>query len=440
VLSECVGILIFLLAIDGVAFGTIASERSTIMIPLQLHRRIPLVRRPFYQRDMAIAERDRAAIELARVVLERDELTAKVVELQRLRVEKPLTWLRHRPGEHSVASTAVAGQPAGTVSKAFIARITHAYRAAMRSATGDAAPSMWSGPLMDVKHRERAILADGSLDEIKLMLSQPTASMLCYGFDEIMAHVEGRNDPASILVNSAEWLYDNLRRLAEAVGAIRLSNPENYYYQDERRYDVEQLLTALDDQLGIKITFPNPYPGEVGIASSRGVISYRAVQAIYQAHRVVTLSKNPRVLEIGAGLGRTAFYLKQFGVTDYVAIDIPLSNVAQAHFLGSILGETAVSLYGEAANGFSIQPDSALQTITDHFDVVLNVDSLTEMARETADEYWRFIECRCGAFLSINHEANPFAVRDLSNSRGPHKVTRNPYWMRRGYVEEVVTI
>ena len=34
------------------------------MIPFQLHRRIPLIRRPFYQRDKAIAERDAALAEL----------------------------------------------------------------------------------------------------------------------------------------------------------------------------------------------------------------------------------------------------------------------------------------------------------------------------------------------------------------------------------------
>ena len=33
------------------------------MIPFQIYRRVPLLRRPFYQRDKAIAERDRAIAE-----------------------------------------------------------------------------------------------------------------------------------------------------------------------------------------------------------------------------------------------------------------------------------------------------------------------------------------------------------------------------------------
>lgn len=364
---------------------------------------------------------------------DRDDLSR---ELKRFQAEADLTWLRHRPREHALAARAVTGEPASRVSNAFVARIVEAYR----SATGnvqDAAPSLWNGPLSDVKHRERQMLQAGSIAEIAELLNRPASSMLCYGFDELIAHVEGRSDPASILVNTPEWLYDNLRRLAEAVGAIRVSNPENRHKIDAA-YDVEQLLDALDGRFGFRLTFPNPYPGEVGIASSRGVINYRAIQAVYQANRVVTLVKSPCVLEIGPGLGRTAFYLKQFGVTDYVGIDIPLSNVAQAHFLGSTLGEDAIRLYGETRGGFDLRPDTTLPNIAGHFDVILNVDALTEMARETAESYWQFIQRRCDVFLSINHEANPFTVRDMYRAGGPRSVDRNPYWMRRGYVEEVI--
>jgi hypothetical protein len=47
------------------------------MIPFNLHRRIPLVRRPFYQRDLAIAERKRVAAERDELLAERDVLLAE---------------------------------------------------------------------------------------------------------------------------------------------------------------------------------------------------------------------------------------------------------------------------------------------------------------------------------------------------------------------------
>jgi ubiquinone/menaquinone biosynthesis C-methylase UbiE len=56
-------------------------DREEIMIPFQLHRRIPLVRRPFYQRDLAIAERDRLISERNALLSERDELRAKLSDV-----------------------------------------------------------------------------------------------------------------------------------------------------------------------------------------------------------------------------------------------------------------------------------------------------------------------------------------------------------------------
>jgi hypothetical protein len=44
------------------------------MIPFQLHRRIPFVRRPFYQRDLAIAERNELAAQCIALRLELDNL------------------------------------------------------------------------------------------------------------------------------------------------------------------------------------------------------------------------------------------------------------------------------------------------------------------------------------------------------------------------------
>jgi SAM-dependent methyltransferase len=48
------------------------------MIPFQLHRRIPLVRRPFFQRDQAMQERDRLIAERDALAAERDRLNAKM--------------------------------------------------------------------------------------------------------------------------------------------------------------------------------------------------------------------------------------------------------------------------------------------------------------------------------------------------------------------------
>ena len=76
--------------------------------------------------------------------------------------------------------------------------------------------------------------------------------------------------------------------------------------------------------------------------------------------------------------------------------------------------------------------------MTETFDVVLNVDSFTEMSLETMESYWRFCRSNALSLVSINHEINPHRVRELYLSDPSVQVSRFPYWMRRGYVEEHV--
>ena len=363
-----------------------------------------------------------------------DGLQARLAEAER---ESPLCWLRYRPVEHSRATVAVSDPPRERASAEFISRIIRSYQAAVRT-SADNDPSMWTGPLAAIKRNEQAALMDGDIGAVGEMLHNPVLSRLCYGFDELFLPLEGRVDPASVLVSTPEWLCDNLRRLAEAVGAIRLANPESWSFHPDVDPGIETIIEKLDQRFGVRLIFPNPYAGEIGVPTSRGIVSYRTIQAIYQAWRVVSLARQPRVLEIGAGLGRTAFYLKLFGVTEYVAVDVPLSTVAQAHFLGRTIGEDAISLYSEEPRRFRLLPDFQLDELAGDFDVALNVDALTEMARSTADTYLRFIEDRCRVFLSINHECNAFTVRDLYADNKSATAERHPYWMRRGYVEEVI--
>jgi hypothetical protein len=58
-----------------------------------------------------------------------------------------------------------------------------------------------------------------------------------------------------------------------------------------------------------------------------------------------------------------------------------------------------------------------------------------------AAAYWDKIKRSTPTFLSINHEANAFRVRDLiARDRDTIIVERGSHWMRRGYAEEQVRI
>lgn len=101
------------------------------------------------------------------------------------------------------------------------------------------------------------------------------------------------------------------------------------------------------------------------------------------------------------------------------------------------LGEDTVSFYGEKSSSIRILPPTEFLDASDRYDLVVNVDSLTEMGRDTAWSYCQAINTRANRFLSINHERNSLAVRDLCAEIGMDLSARAPYWLRRGYLDEV---
>jgi hypothetical protein len=392
------------------------------VLPFQLHRHVPLLRRPFYQRDKAIAERDRAIAEL-------DALRA---ENQTLETADITYWWRHRSGKRTAGSSGVTG-PSTADDALLVARIIAAYRAASATALGDHGP-IWLPSIKYPVHD--ALISREAETVVAPMLRDPGSNMLFYGFDNLSS---GTMDANSIWGNTHHIrVYDDLLRLGEAVGTQPLEYPEG---PEQRPVpDPEVILRDLDAAFGFTVHFPNPYPNEVGLKTSRGVASYRAVQGLYQAYRVAELVRdrpNARVIEIGGGLGRTAFYAWQFGLRDYTLIDLPMTNVAQAYFLGRVLDPDAICLSGEDRPGIRIQPPAAFLDAADRYDLVVNVDALPEMAADTATAYCKEIKARADMFLSINHEYNTLTVREICAGLSMRADSRMPYWLRRGYVDEV---
>lgn len=325
----------------------------------------------------------------------------------------------------------------------LVRRLTAAYRLAA-PAVPEREGSLWR-TIFEGKHGGvHNALLEGDFGAVGAMLRDPAQSDLLYGFESIT-----RSDlrTAAVMpdyVYGGELVLDSLLRLAEAVGARHLANPEAGARRG-RPVGADEIVDALEAFFGFELEVPNLFRREFGIASKRGVISYRVPQALFQAwqiSRLVSNVPNPRVLEIGGGLGRTAFYARKFGVRDYTIVDIPITSLAQGYFLGRTLGEDDVLLLGEPAgeraSRVALLPPSAFLDGDLRYDLVVNVDSLTEMDRDTARAYMKAIRGRAGAFLSINHEANPFTVHDLAVEAGMGDgLERTPYWLRPGYVQEV---
>ncbi|WP_338833457.1 hypothetical protein [Bradyrhizobium septentrionale] len=320
---------------------------------------------------------------------------------------------------------------------ALVRRVACSYRLGAADFGGHGA-SFWGS--FDAKHSEFKVALEQN-DHIALrhLLRNPSETELFWGFDDLAKpFVSDRLEHPEKCPCAAESIYNSIVQIAIATAAIRCPYPEQA--QTNSQIPIEELLAALDTKFGFRIDFPNPFPFEFGLVTSRGIASYRAVQALYQAWRVkqILLHVNGRtVLEVGAGLGRNAYYAHKFGINFYTIVDIPSTQLAQGYYLGRIMQNNAVSLFGEPDSSVRLRTPSWLSSTPEDFDVVLNVDSLTEMDRHHALAYVKFARDRSRAFLSINHEFNPTTMPSLFEEAEVNPVSRSPYWARPGYVEEM---
>jgi hypothetical protein len=346
-----------------------------------------------------------------------------------------------------VASSATTSRIANSSinDKELINRMISAYQ---RENQIDLGHSMWKGFFTEYHQPIHEALINKNEKIITDIFRNPGTSDLFYGFDILTKSYQFVFRKKRVRELYAKVCLDGLVRFAESTGAFPVENPENIdIFKKKIPWKTEEVLAALDKTC-IPFSMPNPFPDEYGLGSSRGVISYRVPQALYQAWRIKQLvggTQNPRILEIGAGLGRTAFYAHELGIKDYTIVDLPISTMAQAYYLGRTLGNENIHLDGEQLSDNS----NMIKIITPHtffdenkkYDLILNVDSLSELDFSVAQAYWDKIKVSTNTFLSINHETNKFRVRDLLvEDLNSLIVNRGLYWMRRGYAEELIRI
>lgn len=339
----------------------------------------------------------------------------------------------------------------------LVARVMESYKQSF-DRHRPARDSMWERDLTIIKKEIHDALSGADIQRAAKLLRNPAETTFFWGFDAIAKAPLGFVEPHENVIkqlNKSEdwkslyslWLMNGLTSVAEALGTRRVpyleTEPHQVGVYEKAAQSTDQVLDQIEAALSVKLKFPNPFAGELGLPSSRGLVGFRSVHAVYQAWRIAKIAKQRsdfRVLEIGAGLGRTAYFANLLGVKDYTIVDIPLTNAAQAYFLGRVLGPNSIRLSGEDGSAqIKIMSACDIGPSAGRFDLIVNIDSWTEMSRETAEAYWNFARSATNAVLSINHEHNGFTVRDLYSKDADVTATRFPYWTRRGYVEEYLT-
>lgn len=234
--------------------------------------------------------------------------------------------------------------------------------------------------------------------------------------------------------------------LAKALGVCGLQNPENGYQLFPRTningLTTSQVLDRIQEALPFEISLPKFIGGRDAITTKYGFITERHVHYLWVMKRIIELcpDRNSRIIEIGAGLGILGYYLDRAGYKDYTIIDLALTNVCQAWFLKRNLPGREFILSGDGSEvvydfeeAFKINHASDFDWISRaKFDLMINIDGLTEMNIEAAKKYANS-DC-AKMFLSINHEVNEFRVCEIVSEK--KRLYRYPFWLRAGYVEE----
>ena len=306
--------------------------------------------------------------------------------------------------------------------------------------------SMWFG-ISNNYHNNFLNFIEKDKKKLEHALNNPHEYNILYGFDD-NCKILHENSGFNFIFRYSIPIVDKLISFSEFLGILKLENPENNK-QQYKNIDIEKLITEIEKKINIRLKFNNPFPGEKGIITSRGILQVREIQAIYQAFKIREMLKNRKykkknILEIGGGMGRTAYYCYRFGIKNYTLVDLLIPRICQINYLSRIIREKKIILNPKKSDfkkkNIKIISPEFLFTNTLKFDLVFNSDSFTEIDLINQNKYKKYISKNSKLFYSINHENNNMRVRDFFKKINSLNYSRNLYWLRKGYVEEIFNL
>jgi len=306
------------------------------------------------------------------------------------------------------------------------------------------------------------LLQKGDVNEVAFYLCNMSRMGITYGL------TQGKDEYNKLISDSTyrRWLdllnLDKLITLAEALGVLPVEDPEQGKFGLSIFLNVNEAVKKIEQYLKIKIVPPSVEGGLYKLSTFEGGLHNRDITSLYTAVRCRDILKiiiNPSICEIGAGIGKNAYYSYLLGINRYTIIDLPYINVLQGFYLIKTLPMANIYLYGEDQtkvknkNGsIFILPDWSLKEMSGkQFDLTLNQDSFPEIDKIILLEYLQQIRLHTRKFfLSINQESNNIMIVKnlkqhvlssiMSKEKGVELIYRFPYWLRLGYIEELYEI
>jgi hypothetical protein len=306
--------------------------------------------------------------------------------------------------------------------------------------------------------RREAVLASilKSDAEAKAILGNMFDTPLGEGIEYAGADVNRRlNEDEDYRESLKLFHIDALISLAEYLGVIHIENREQNRCGDIIYSDPDEIWDKIEKKLGVPIRFPSFKGGLFSVRTRRGHFTNRDCIYLYIAIRLremLSCAETP-VCELGSGVGYLAYYCYLMGIKNVTLVDIPSVRATAACFLMQNMQGTRF-FFSDCSECWSnapgirlVLPEHLGSVPRQHFEVLVNCDSLPEMSADVATDYVQRIPSLCRNFLSINQEAagkmwhldmKQNKVSELVNTAsGFQRVSRNLFWLRKGYVEEV---
>jgi hypothetical protein len=410
--------------------------------------------------DIKIVNNAEADNELQRVKTDSEpeapELTDEIVQ----------TWMQHQIGNPrpTIPRIVVPDIAPSEIDDAIAVRLITSYRACKKEEAAHPAigTDIWSA-IRRLQARFFTILESGDPKALAAYLCNMSRHDATIGISQ-------GDEEYRLIASNPEYEYfrvllikDKLVSFAEAVGAIRCECPEQGPWGQHLHADIDVLLHALEECVGISLAPPEIDGGLIKIPAGNGLFHDRDLHAQFAVWSMREIAgPNATICEIGGGVGRAAYWAQRFGLGPYTIIDLPHVNVLQGYYLLKSLPMDQVRLYGESLGNprVTVLPYFEKHRITSgEVDIVFNQDSLPEIHHAAALDYivWaREISPRW--FYSINQEAavaytqifwQPGGESDpkqnvvsalVAEAVGFRRVMRVPYWLRKGYTSELYQI
>ena len=313
------------------------------------------------------------------------------------------------------------------VSDSFINELCDYYIQRAEEEKLNAGGMEWDGIL--ATHAEFAeMLTERKIDQLKFYLKYMFTNPLCHGtaqgkyfYDRLIRNID------DIQTNTGFAIYDKFITLMEANAVIPAFSPEEYQTKNDflkfYTIDPDDYIGLLESSFECDLSAPMYQGNHFGILTKKhGLYSDRDIMALGIAIQIKQAYWNRpdiKICDIGGGVGYLAYWLKKLGFENITYVDLPTVAVSAKYFF-----ET---------NGVKNVKFISPKEFDGKFDLVVNFDGITTYGEKDAKEYMEKIEANTKHFLSINREIDDYRVSDICNMR---RISRNPFWLRKGYITE----